>query len=630
MAYLPGHAPTSLGYTPPPKKKKPKPPTKPTGSFDPSNSLGGFTPQQVMAMTPAQLANLQFLVSTQGPDYSSLQAPDFESLQNAALSQAQQAAYQQQQPIQNERGFQLARQKVSNEAATNFAKAFGSILTGGLEGEAGQQYSLEHYGGSYLGGIAARMGQQLIMQAGDYFNEQDFKLAGQLADVLNQVPDQAEKLYQQLADSAVELYKQNASILDADHATKVKALAALIAAKQKQAGGGGTETQKVGGSLYEKDPKTGKWVLKIAAPTATSSSKPRIFQTSEGIVAINEATGQVVWEKKTGKAKTTKVTTQVIPQPDGSRVLINKATGEKIATVAPPDPNAGDTSSGKPPSPSSVSSTVARANDAGTEALAIVLAKIANNFPGAKQPPTIKDADGNEIPNPAFERAKAKYGAWLKSGKSFNSAMARVVSAITPHLAPIGYSKNQIRALAYTIVSARLTPPKGYKPPKADAARVAANTLPKTVGGNIPVVNEAGRTVPKNVQTVLQLANKYLGVKYVWGGETPAGFDCSGFVRYLYKQVGIDPGGYTIAQWQNPNGIQIKSQSDLQPGDVVFFHWGTHPETGQEGPLHEGLYIGNGLFVQAPRTGDVVKISKMSERSDFLGARRFVQAGVGA
>jgi cell wall-associated NlpC family hydrolase len=66
------------------------------------------------------------------------------------------------------------------------------------------------------------------------------------------------------------------------------------------------------------------------------------------------------------------------------------------------------------------------------------------------------------------------------------------------------------------------------------------------------------------------------------------------------------------------------SSGQLRPGDAVFFHWGTHPETGEQGPLHEGLYLGNGLFMQAPRTGDVVKISRLSDRDDFLGGRRYL------
>jgi len=92
-------------------------------------------------------------------------------------------------------------------------------------------------------------------------------------------------------------------------------------------------------------------------------------------------------------------------------------------------------------------------------------------------------------------------------------------------------------------------------------------------------------------------------------------------VQYLDGKAGVKIGGYTIAQWRE--GRQVP-KGKLVPGDVLFFNWGTHPETHEEGPLHEGLYLGNGLFLQAPRTGDVVKISRLSDRTDFVGARRYL------
>ena len=82
--YLPGHAPTSLGVK---KKKSSTAPPKPQGSFDPSGSLGGFSPQQLAAMSPDELAQVQFALGMSGPP-----APDFEALQAAALRSAQSSA----------------------------------------------------------------------------------------------------------------------------------------------------------------------------------------------------------------------------------------------------------------------------------------------------------------------------------------------------------------------------------------------------------------------------------------------------------------------------------------------------------------------------------------------------------
>jgi cell wall-associated NlpC family hydrolase len=102
-----------------------------------------------------------------------------------------------------------------------------------------------------------------------------------------------------------------------------------------------------------------------------------------------------------------------------------------------------------------------------------------------------------------------------------------------------------------------------------------------------------------------------LGTPYVWGGGAPGGFDCSGLVSWAYAQAGR--GGlphFTGALWNS--GTHISSQSDLAPGDLVFFH----------GLGHVGLYIGGGNFVHAPHTGDVVKISNLGSYGGYVGAVR--------
>jgi hypothetical protein len=99
------------------------------------------------------------------------------------------------------------------------------------------------------------------------------------------------------------------------------------------------------------------------------------------------------------------------------------------------------------------------------------------------------------------------------------------------------------------------------------------------------------------------IAERFLGVPYVWGGATPSGFDCSGLAMYVYAQLGIHLTHFTGAQYNE--GAHIPPAL-LQPGDLVFF------DGGQLGPGHEGIYIGNGMFIHAPHTGDVVKISSLA------------------
>jgi cell wall-associated NlpC family hydrolase len=117
---------------------------------------------------------------------------------------------------------------------------------------------------------------------------------------------------------------------------------------------------------------------------------------------------------------------------------------------------------------------------------------------------------------------------------------------------------------------------------------------------------------PSPYTGVVAIAMGYLGVPYVWGGASPSGFDCSGLVMYVYAQVGVSLPHYTGAQWNA--GVPV-SRSDLEPGDLVFF----------DGLGHVGLYIGDGEFIHAPQTGDVVKISSLNDgwyAATYDGARR--------
>lgn len=119
--------------------------------------------------------------------------------------------------------------------------------------------------------------------------------------------------------------------------------------------------------------------------------------------------------------------------------------------------------------------------------------------------------------------------------------------------------------------------------------------------------------VSPNATSVVELAKQYQGTPYVWGGTTPKGFDCSGFVQFLYAKKGVKVSRTTYTQVKEGTEVPINR---LQPGDVLFF--GSH-----DAPHHEGLYIGHGQFIHAPHTGDVVKISNLSDRTDFAQARRF-------
>lgn len=116
-------------------------------------------------------------------------------------------------------------------------------------------------------------------------------------------------------------------------------------------------------------------------------------------------------------------------------------------------------------------------------------------------------------------------------------------------------------------------------------------------------------------QAVLDTAAKYLGVPYLWGGTTPSGFDCSGFVQYVLRENGIKITRTTYTQWDN-DGTYV-SRSQLQPGDLVYFG-------SSSAPHHVGMYVGDGTYIHAPSTGDVVKYSSLDSRRDFCGGKRVI------
>jgi cell wall-associated NlpC family hydrolase len=96
--------------------------------------------------------------------------------------------------------------------------------------------------------------------------------------------------------------------------------------------------------------------------------------------------------------------------------------------------------------------------------------------------------------------------------------------------------------------------------------------------------------------TILQVAAKYVGTPYVFGGETPGGFDCSGYVAFVFSQFGL-PLPHSV-HGQNRMGILIKPE-DAVPGDLVVF----------DDLSHDGIFAGNGNFYHSPRPGDSVKLA---------------------
>lgn len=132
----------------------------------------------------------------------------------------------------------------------------------------------------------------------------------------------------------------------------------------------------------------------------------------------------------------------------------------------------------------------------------------------------------------------------------------------------------------------------------AEAARVAAETAMTSYAASYsgPSVGDflANPAYPSyDLASVYNVATQYIGVPYVYGGATPAGFDCSGLIMYVYAQFGISlPHSST---GQGAAGTRI-SEADAQPGDLVIM------------PGHDGFYAGNGMILHAPYEGASVRV----------------------
>jgi cell wall-associated NlpC family hydrolase len=136
---------------------------------------------------------------------------------------------------------------------------------------------------------------------------------------------------------------------------------------------------------------------------------------------------------------------------------------------------------------------------------------------------------------------------------------------------------------------------------------MAAQRLADAAGVDIENINGTAAQIALVKETM-----RYLGIPYVWAGATPSGgFDCSGLVLYVYAKFGVSfPHGATMQAYQ---GTPVPFDK-LEPADLVFFGTPAFYH-------HVGIYIGNGLFIEAPHTGDVVKVSQLAGRGATLACR---------
>lgn len=188
--------------------------------------------------------------------------------------------------------------------------------------------------------------------------------------------------------------------------------------------------------------------------------------------------------------------------------------------------------------------------------------------------------------------------------------------AINARVADVAASRAAMRP-ALTAPTVTLTAPKSFgaitvtaveKPPPPPPPPVQQST--QTSGSNAArsgsgsnggsSSQQSAPAAPQKAATggVLGVAASLTGIPYRYGGTTTAGFDCSGFTQYVFRQVGISLGRTTYAQY-----AQTRPVSNPQPGDLVFF--------GGSSPYHVGIYAGNGMMYDSPRTGKLTSLRKV-------------------
>jgi cell wall-associated NlpC family hydrolase len=172
-------------------------------------------------------------------------------------------------------------------------------------------------------------------------------------------------------------------------------------------------------------------------------------------------------------------------------------------------------------------------------------------------------------------------------------------------------AKDAAAAAAAAAAQAKPSPTANTTPVAPPAAATTTTSVTTTTAATAPTTTPTVVPVSGGHPEAASIALKYLGIPYQWGGASPGtGFDCSGLVMYVFAQLGVQLPHFAAGQYGYGSPV---SRDQLQPGDLVFF----------DGLSHVGIYIGNGQMVHAPQTGDVVKITAISDFGNrYVGARR--------
>jgi cell wall-associated NlpC family hydrolase len=205
-------------------------------------------------------------------------------------------------------------------------------------------------------------------------------------------------------------------------------------------------------------------------------------------------------------------------------------------------------------------------------------------------------------------QARARLQAQLRALAAARAQAARAAKAAAAEAKRRAAAPTPAPAATTTAPAPTTTAPAPTEV-STDPATQTTTPAPAPASTPAPVPVPAPAALGAGHPEAAQIAMRYLGVRYVWGGATPAGFDCSGLVMYVFAQLGVALPHYAAAQYGFGTPVP---RDQLQPGDLVFF----------DGLNHVGIYVGGGDMIHAPHTGDVVKISPLADGGSYVGARR--------
>lgn len=215
----------------------------------------------------------------------------------------------------------------------------------------------------------------------------------------------------------------------------------------------------------------------------------------------------------------------------------------------------------------------------------------------------------------SYDAAKKKVDALIEVQQRQQADLAARKTAIDAEIKRLDALHRQVTATEAAAAAAAAKAAADAAAARAAAAAQAAATADSStspikstsslfIGGQCPAVPTTGSGGVAAKTACLQI-----GEPYEWGAAGPDSFDCSGLTQYAWASSGVQLTHYTGAQWTEGTAV---SRDNLRTGDLVFFYSDQH---------HMGIYVGNGLIVHAPHTGDVVRMAQLANMP-YSGARR--------